>query len=105
MTGATALAFAHEHREGLALFIMAVVVSMHEKLPWPFSRVEVLEWGYEWLHKSLLTFISLRGPTHTETSIQTENKAVDNKGDAVESKKTVMLSSSLPETPPNSPPA
>lgn len=100
MTWATVANFLHEHREGIALFAMAMAVSMHEKLPWPFVKIEALEWSYEWVRKGILTFISMRGPAHSEATVQTQSRAVDNKGDAVEFKKTATVSSSQPDPAP-----
>ena len=56
------LAQLHEHREAIALLILAFVVTMRPKLPWPFILIEPLEWVYEWSRDALLTFISMRGP-------------------------------------------
>jgi len=54
-------AFATEHREGLMLFGMAGIVTMRKSLPWPFRKIEPLEWCYEWLRDALLTLLNMKG--------------------------------------------
>ena len=77
--------FASQHKEALGLFALAMAVTMRPKLPWPFVLIEPLEWAYEWLRDGLLTFVSMRGPAHSEASGQQTTKTViDPKGKTVE---------------------
>lgn len=66
--------FASKHAEGLGLLTLAMAVTMRPKLPWPFNRVELFEWFYEWIRDGLLTFVSMRGPAqHSEAVVQESN--------------------------------
>jgi hypothetical protein len=77
--------FATKHEEALGLFGLAMAVTMRPKLPWPFNRVEILEWLYEWVRDGLMTFISMRGPAHSEASVEKTTKtAIDTQGKTIE---------------------
>ncbi len=68
MTYQDVAAFVQRHQESLGLFALAMAVTMAEKLPWPFCRLEMLEWAYEWLRRGVMAFVSFRGPVqHSET--------------------------------------
>lgn len=87
--------FLGKHREGLALFGMALIVTMRPRLPWPFHLVDSFEWAYEWLREALLTLLSMRGPmAHTQTA---EIVKEDAKGNVSTAKMTAA--STEPETP------
>jgi hypothetical protein len=49
------------------LLFLAFIVNMPEKLPAPIDRVVFLTWVYDWLHRSLKTFVSFRAPSATPT--------------------------------------
>lgn len=58
-------AFLSRHAEVIGLLALAFVVNMRDELPSPFNRFPILVWHYAWLHDSLKTFVSLRGPSKT----------------------------------------
>lgn len=64
--------FAHDHSESLTLLAIAFAVTMRKTLPWPLRLVEPLEWAYGWVRDALMTFVSLRGPSHHESLQQSE---------------------------------
>lgn len=93
MTWQSIEALIEKHQDALGLFALAMAVTMAEKLPWPFYKLEMLEWAYEWLRRGLLTFVSFRGPAHSETQSRL----------SVEGGKTEISTkteSSSPEPPP-----
>lgn len=85
-------AFLSKHQEGLGLFALAMAVTMRPKLPWPFSLIEPLEWLYEWFRDGLLTFVSMRGPAHSETALQKNTTITD--ADGTKTKKVVVAATS-----------
>lgn len=62
--------FFGRHKEVLIPLGIAMAVTMRPKLPWPFVLIEPLEWSYEWFRDGLLTFISMRGPAHSEATVK-----------------------------------
>lgn len=74
--GSWIVAFATKHEEALGLFALAMAVTMRPKLPWPFALIEPLEWLYEWVRDGLLTFVSMRGPAHSEASVEKTTKSI-----------------------------
>ncbi len=50
------------HKELLALFALAAIVTMRDELPAPLNKVQFFVWCYAWIHDALKTFVSLRGP-------------------------------------------
>ena len=56
------VAFVKAHEAIVGLFAIAFVVTMREKLPYPFNKVETLNWFYEWLHAALSAFVNMRSP-------------------------------------------
>ncbi len=89
--------FAHTHQEGIGLFLLAMAVTMRPKLPWPFVLLEPLEWAYEWVRDGILTFVSMRGPAHSEASA---NKNVERttETDPATGKKTESVKESISGT-------
>ncbi len=71
------------HKEMLVLFALALIVTMHDKLPAPFSKVEWMEWSYEWLHNALVTFVSLRTTDKSKLEV---SKTTDPAGNVTELK-------------------
>ena len=74
------LSFLAQHKESVGLFALAMAVTMRPHLPWPFVLLEPLEWLYEWLRDGLLTFVSLRGPAHSETKCRKESRHQSRQG-------------------------
>lgn len=66
--------FISEHKEGVTLMVLAFAASMPPELPYPFHRVDFLNWSYRWVRTSLLTFVSMRGPAHVENQQSVESK-------------------------------
>ena len=96
----TLQAFAQEHKESLTLFAMAAIVTMRKTLPWPFCKVDALEWSYEWLRDALATLLSLKGPLPHGAEIHTsESVATDGKG-ATESTKETTATAPIPAASP-----
>ena len=52
--------FVNKHSEGLALLALAFVVTMRDGLPYPFNKVDALNWLYAWLHDALKTLANMR---------------------------------------------
>lgn len=92
-------AFAERHKELLGLFTMASIVTMRKTLPWPFSRVAVLEWSYEWLRDALLTLLSLKGPLPHEAVSQTSEHIASGPDGRIESTKETTVSAPVPAVP------
>ena len=62
-----------KHEEILIILALAMIVTMPEVLPWPFSKVEIFNWTYGWMHNGLKTFVSMRQPS---AIAKTETKEV-----------------------------
>jgi len=88
------IAFASRHKDGLELFAIAGAVTMRKTLPWPFNRIEPLEWSYEWFREAVLTLISLRGPIPHGPEIQSSERVKKNPDGGVESVKESTVSGS-----------
>jgi hypothetical protein len=81
--------FADRHKEGLGLLGISAVVTMRPKLPWPFCRVEALEWCYEWMREALLTLLSFKGPLpHGAMAQSSEHTSTDAAGNRETSKES-----------------
>ena len=89
-------AFVERHKEGLELFAMASVVTMRKTLPWPFSLIPPLEWGYEWLRDALLTLLSLKGPLPHGPEAQSTERVKQSPDGTVESVKESTVSGAAP---------
>ncbi len=97
----TANTFLAKHKEALALFSMSAIVTMRKTLPWPFSRVEALEWSYEWLRDALMTLLSLKGPIpHGPESQSSERITKAPDGSVVESVKEKTVVGASPAVDP-----
>lgn len=96
MTWLTAEQFAERHKEGIELFAMASVVTMREKLPWPFSLIPPLEWSYEWMRDALLTLLSLKGPLPKAAESQSSERVTKSADGTVESVKESTVSGAAP---------
>lgn len=81
---------------------MAMIVTMRPKLPWPFSKVEVLEWSYEWVREGLATLLSLKGPLPHAAGMQSTEKVVTD-GQHSESVKEVTVSGAVTAPDPAQP--
>lgn len=96
--GSWVAAFTSQHKEALGLFALAMAVTMRPKLPWPFVLVEPLEWLYEWVRDGLLTFVSMRGPAHAESTAH-EKTVTNQDGKVVEASVKIESSTSIPGAP------
>ena len=96
MTWAAVVEFLHHHQEGLELFAMASIVTMRKTLPWPFSLVPPLEWGYEWLRDALMTLLSLKGPIPHGPEIQSSERVTKAADGSVESVKETSATGAPP---------
>jgi hypothetical protein len=56
------VAFVKAHEAVVGLFAIALIVTMKEQLPYPFNKVDVLNWAWSWMHDSLKTFVNMRSP-------------------------------------------
>ena len=52
--------FVASHREGLAFAALAFATTMRDSLPWPFNKVDILNWLYAWVHDAFKTMINMR---------------------------------------------
>ena len=50
------------HKEALILFGIALISAMRNELPSPLNKVEILVWGYGWVHDALKTLVNLKSP-------------------------------------------
>ena len=85
--------FVSGHKESLLLLGMAAAVTMRPHLPWPFNKVELLEWFYGWGRDALLTWVSMRGPAHAEASGVEKKTVTGANGQSVETERTISVSS------------
>ncbi len=92
--------FAHNHKDGLELFGLALIVTMRRTLPWPFSLAPPLVWAYEWSVDALMTLVSLKGPLPHAAGMQSTEKTVTD-GQHSESLKEMTVSGAVaaPEAP------
>lgn len=60
--------FIGKHSEVLILLGLAFVMTMPSVLPWPFNRVDVLNWAYAWMHDALRAFANSRQPAAVATT-------------------------------------
>lgn len=84
-----------KHEEILVPLALAAIVSMSPQLPYPFSRVEALEWSYEWLRRTLMTFASMRGPVQHEAVVERKTETESDGGKVVTEKEHVSSAEPL----------
>ena len=89
--------FLHKHQEAIGLFAMSSIVTMRKTLPWPFNRVETLEWCYEWLRDALMTLLSLKGPLPHGPESQSSDRVVKAADGSVESVKEKTVTGAAPD--------
>lgn len=91
--------FVSHHKEFLELFGLASAVTMRKTLPWPFNKIEILEWSYEWLRDALLTLVSLKGPVPHGHEAQSSERVTQSPDGKIERVKESTVSGSVPEVP------
>jgi len=72
---ASVSAFITKHQEGLALLALAFIVTMRDGLPYPFNKVDLLNWCYAWLHDALKTLANMRSGGNPTAQRPPEAKA------------------------------
>lgn len=74
---AAASAFAQRHSEFLSIYAYMLVVTMRPKLPWPFNKIDSLNWFYEWQRDALVSLFEKLRPGASNADMQTTRRMVE----------------------------